>query len=194
MARTQAADYEARREAMLDRAAELFARAGFQGASMADLAAACNVSKSLLYHYFPSKEDVLYEVMTSHLDQLVSDVSEVVASNRSDSDKVADLIHAFMRHYVGAADRQKVLLNELNNLPGDRRAEVVGKQRSIIDAMQALLGKLPGSPPSGPRLRAHTMLLFGMINWTHTWYDPAGPIAPDALADMVAGLIRRPAK
>jgi len=189
MARTQAADYEDRREAMLDRAAEQFARAGFQGASMADLAIACKVSKSLLYHYFPSKEDVLYEVMVSHLDQLVDDVAEVMAQPRGDADKLSDLIHAFMRHYVGAADRQKVLLNELNHLPEARRIEIVAKQRSIVDAVQALLGKLPGSPAEQPRLRAFTMLMFGMINWTLTWYDPDGPVPPDALADMVSGLI-----
>lgn len=189
MARTQAADYGDRREAMLDRAAELFARAGFQGASMADLAVACKVSKSLLYHYFPSKEDVLYEVMASHLDQLVDDVAEVMARSRSDADKLSDLIHAFMRHYVGAADRQKVLLNELNHLPEARRREIVAKQRGIVDAVQGLLGQLPGAPQGAAELRVHTMLMFGMINWTLAWYDPDGPVPPDAVADMVSGLI-----
>jgi AcrR family transcriptional regulator len=189
MARTQAADYEMRREAMLDQAAELFARAGYRGTSMTDLATASSVSKSLLYHYFPSKEDVLFEVMTSHLDKLVEDVNEVVARETGDADKASDLIHAFMRHYVGAADRHKVLLNELNNLPQQRRSMIIAKQRLIIDAMQALLGKLPGSPKDAHRTRAFTMLLFGMINWTHTWYDPDGPVPPDELADMVAGLI-----
>ena len=189
MARTQAADYEIRREAMLDQAAGLFARAGFKGTSMAELADACKVSKSLLWHYFPSKEDILFEVMTSHLDQLVDDVSEVMARDRSDADKASDLIHAFMRHYVGAADRHKVLLNELNNLPEARRAEIISKQRAIIDAMQALLRTLPGTPQEGAEIRAYTMLLFGMINWTHTWYDAAGPVSPDRLADMVASLV-----
>lgn len=189
MARTQAADYGERREAMLDQAAALFARAGFQGASMTDLAAACKVSKSLLYHYFPSKEDVLYEVMSSHLEQLVDDVNEAIGRGQGDAGKVDALIHAFMRHYAGAADRHKVLLNELGNLPEDRRGAIVRKQRSIIDAVQQLLARLPGSPQDAPRLRAFTMLLFGMINWTHTWFDPAGPVSPDELADMVSGLI-----
>jgi AcrR family transcriptional regulator len=189
MARTQAVDYELRREAMLDRAAALFAEAGFQGTSMAALAAACNVSKSLLYHYFPSKEDVLYEVMASHLDQLVADVAAAVAADRGDAEKASALIHAFMRHYVGAADRHKVLLGDLAHLPEERRSKIVAQQREIIDATQALIAKLPGAPQGAAELRAYTMLLFGMINWTHTWYDPAGPVSPDALADMVARMI-----
>ena len=191
MARTQAADYELRREAMLDQAAALFARSGFNRTSMSDLAVSCNVSKSLLYHYFPPKEDVLFEVMTTHLDELVEAVALVMDRKDSDRDKVSNLIHEFMRHYSGAADRHKVLLNELSSLPPDRRKEIVEKQRSIVDAVQALLRKLPGSPPDGPRLRAFTMLLFGMINWTHSWYDPGGPVSPDELADMAAALILR---
>src|SRR5262249_11214860 len=54
MARKQAPDYEQRREAIVDAAAALFARRGFLGASVADLAEACGASKSLIYHYYPS--------------------------------------------------------------------------------------------------------------------------------------------
>lgn len=63
MARPQAPDYADRRQAMLDSAAALYARHGFLGASIVDLAVACGVSKSLLYHYFGSKEDILFEIM-----------------------------------------------------------------------------------------------------------------------------------
>ena len=70
MARTQAADYEQRREAIVEKAAERFASQGFRGASVADLAEAVGASKSLIYHYYPSKEDILFEVMDSHLQEL----------------------------------------------------------------------------------------------------------------------------
>jgi hypothetical protein len=33
------------------------------------------------------------------------------------------------------------------------------------------------------------MLLFGMINWTGNWYDPAGPLKPEAIADRAFDLI-----
>lgn len=193
MARTQAADYEQRREAILDKAAQLFARLGFNGASVADLATACETSKSLIYHYYPSKEDVLYGVMSSHLDQLVQDVDEVMARAGTPTELLTALIHSFMRHYIGAADRQKVLLNELGNLPADRRRTIVEKQRGVIDAVQRLLQAIHPALSADPVLaRAHTMLLFGMINWTHTWFDPAGPVSADAFADMALERILAP--
>jgi len=189
LARTQAADYEQRREVIVEGAARLFASMGFRGASVADLAKVCNISKSLIYHYYPSKEDVLYAVMASHIDQLIEDVEEVVARGGSPADQVRNLLHAFMHHYVGAADRQKVLLNELANLPDANRAVIVAKQRVVVDAVQALVTRLyPDLADRPGAARAQTMLLFGMINWSHTWFDPAGPISPDALADMAAAL------
>ena len=192
MARTRAADYPERREAIVERAAELFASRGFNGASMADLAAACDTSKSLLYHYYPSKEDLLYAVMLGHIDQLVGDVAAVGASIRQGDAKtrLGRILHAFMGHYVGAASRQKVLLNDLAHLPDNQRASIVAKQRGIIAAVQALLVELDprlAADPAAARVR--TMLLFGMINWTHTWFDPAGPITASAIADEALALI-----
>ena len=193
MARTQAADYEQRREAILDKAAHLFAHMGFNGASVSDLAVACETSKSLIYHYYPSKEDVLYGVMASHLDQLVQDVDQVLSREAAPAELLSALIHSFMRHYIGAADRQKVLLNELGNLPADRRKVIVDKQRGVIDAVQKLLEAIhPVLAGDAAMARAETMLLFGMINWTHTWFDPAGPVSADEFADMALDRILAP--
>ena len=190
MARTQAADYEERREAIVEHAARLFAKTGFLGASVADLAAACETSKSLIYHYYPSKEDILYAVMISHLDQLNQDVAEVIATKDGPDARLHALVHRFMGHYVGAADRQKVLMNELDSLPPDRRAEVVSKQRRIVDTVQDLLVAIDPELGTNPACaRVQTMLLFGMINWTHTWFNPSGPVSADQVADMALQLI-----
>ncbi len=185
MARTQAADYEQRRETIVEKAAALFAKQGFHGTSMSDLSAATTMSKSLLYHYYGSKEEMLYAVMLSHVDQLVGDVEGVMQLDLAPKAKLATLIHAFMVHYVGAVDRQKVLLNELESLPPARRTVIVSKQRMIIDALQGLLVEIFGKMESAAEERVRTMLIFGMINWTHTWFDPSGPVSPDRLADMV---------
>lgn len=190
MARTQAADYEQRREAIVEKAAHLFASTGFMGASVSDLAAACETSKSLIYHYYPSKEDILYAVMTSHVDQLTEDVAKVMARDAPAAELLRDLVHAFMTHYLDAADRQKVLLNELDRLPADKRRAIVTKQRRIIDAVAELIGDLDTALAADPdRVRVQTMLLFGMINWTHTWFNPDGPVSADELADMAVTLV-----
>jgi AcrR family transcriptional regulator len=190
MARTQAADYEQRREAIVKVAARLFAGGGFQGTSVSQLAAAANTSKSLIYHYYPSKEDILYAVMASHIDLLVGDLADVMAGEAGPAERLSNLIRKFMNHYVGAADPQKVLLNELDCLPKDKRDIIVTKQRAIIDGVQGVLVALdPSIAEDAARARVKTMLLFGMINWTHTWFNAAGPMSADDIAAMVLQLI-----
>lgn len=149
------------------------------------------MSKSLLYHYYPSKEDVLHAVMASHVDQLAGDVAAVMSMDVESPVKLHRLIHQFMDHYVGAADRQKVLLNDLDSLPGDRRAAIVDKQRRVVAALQELIVAVRPALADDPvRARAQTMLVFGMINWTHTWFRPAdGRLGAGEIADMVLDLV-----
>jgi AcrR family transcriptional regulator len=187
MARTQAADYEERREAIVDKAAALFASKGFLGTSMSELAQACATSKSLLYHYYTSKEDLLNAVMLSHIDQLLADVNALIARNLEPKAALSALIHAFMTHYVGAADRQKVLLNELDNLPEPERRAVISKQRKIVQEAQTIIARIY-TADTDAETRVRTMLVFGMINWTHTWFDKEGPLSADRLAEMVVDL------
>ena len=189
MARTQAADYGERRESIVEKAAELYAERGFLGASLSDLAEVCGVSKSLIYHYYPSKEDILFDVMHSHVSTLLTATETVAARNLPPKDALRAITTEFMKHYVGAAARQKVLLNELNHLPKDRRAIIVGIQHKLIDFVQDLLAKL--RPDLGGRSalrRPAVMLYFGMINWTHTWMDASGDAKPAKIAELAANI------
>ena len=183
MARTQAADYEQRREAILDQAARLYARRGFQGASLSDLAAACSTSKSLIYHYYSSKDDILFDVMRSHVEALLTEAEAIAAEDGAPEDKLRRLSRAFLALYAGAAARHRVLLNELDQLTPERRALVVGMQRRLIDIVEAILGRIQPNAQAAVR-RPTAMLFFGMINWTHTWLRPDGPVTPAEIADL----------
>jgi AcrR family transcriptional regulator len=189
LARPQAADYAERRAAIVEQAAELYARKGFASASVADLADRLGASKALVYHYYPSKEEILFEVMDSHLRQLSEAVDETVALDAGAEDKLRALAHSFMRLYVGAAARHKVLLNELDALPPARRAEIVERQRRLIDAVEALILAIQPALADRPNLiRPAAMLFFGMINWTHTWYREGGGARADEIADLAADM------
>lgn len=76
MARTRAKDYDDKRDAMLHGAARIFARDGYDRASMNQLATELGVSKALLYHYYTSKEALLFDIIETHLQELVEAVEE----------------------------------------------------------------------------------------------------------------------
>ena len=186
MARPQSPDYDKRRDAILAAAANLYAKRGFQGTSVADLAKSCRTSKSLIYHYFPSKDDTLHAVMAAHLDALVDAADEAMQTG-STEERLRALTLAFMRLYAGARDSHKVLLNELDNLPPRQRAEVVAKQRRIISVVETLILDL--RPDLNPITLPLTMLFFGMINWTHTWLRPEGRMSAEELAELAVNLM-----
>lgn len=185
MARTQAADYDQRRADIVAHAARLYAKHGFLGASVADLAMACDVSKSAIYHYYTSKEDILYDVMISHVRALEEAATAAMGLSAPAVEKLRALARRFMALYVDAADRHKVLLNDLDHLPKARRAEIVAVQRGLIEAVRGLLVEIaPGLKKKSGESIAAAMLFFGAINWTHTWFDAKGPVDAERLADM----------
>lgn len=183
MARTQAADYDDRRAAILDTAARLFAANGFRGTSVAELALACGTSKSLIYHYYSAKEDMLFAVMDSHLKTLLLAVAAVPPGPAPE--RLRGIVRALMHAYAGAAAWQKVLLNELNVLPAMQRAAIVAEQRALIEHVQVLVEELAPALDT-KRCFAAAMLLFGMINWTYTWWDPAGAVGADDFASLAS--------
>jgi len=189
MARTQAEDYEERREAIVEKAASLFSRRGFHGTSIADLAEACGTSKSLLYHYYKSKEDILYDVMHSHVRALLDAAERIAAQPLSPSARLRAITLAFMQLYLGAADRQRVLLNELGHLREGQRKTIVGIQRRLIEIIEKIVTELrPQLSGAAPLKRPTAMLYFGMINWMHTWLDPAGRAKPAKIAGLAVDI------
>ncbi len=187
MARQQAADYDQKRALITKEAAKLFASNGFDGASILDLATACNTSKSLIYHYYASKEEILFDVMNAHMELLLGVVHELEAEDGSPAALFRQLSRGLMRQYTGAADSQKVLLYELGKLSTPEKKEIVGKQRQIIDFAENLLMRAaPAAEQDHGQLRAHVMLFFGMLNWTPNWFKQSGAASRDDIANMAA--------
>jgi len=187
MARTQALDFDTKREAIMKQAATLFALKGFNGASISDLSRACGVSKALIYHYYSAKENILFDVMNKHIDELVKVASSTKFVSENPVDNFTALTKAILKSYAGAEDAQKVLLYELNNLKPEQRQEIVAKQRSIIGKFEAVYSEIFPELKADPSLlRSKIMLFFGMLNWTHTWFNQKGNISRDQLAELAA--------
>lgn len=187
LARTQAADYEDKRRLITQRAAQLFAEKGFAAASIADLAEACDVSKSLIYHYYSAKEAILFDIMNEHVDELLEELNTAISADGKPEENLIALTRGLLSRYVGAAGRQKVLLYELGSLPSDQKKEIIRKQRALMSGVEKVLQAIDREQAhSVAVIRAKVMLYFGMLNWTDNWFRPRGAISRDEVADMIA--------
>lgn len=189
MARTRAEDYEAKRALIFERAAELFARQGFDRTSIAEIATECRASKSWIYHYFSSKETILHEILRDHMHLLLATAEDALVAHRRPDQQLRALLGALMAIYARAQAKHVVLLNELDRLPPAQKAEIQDLQRRLVGLVQSLLqGVNPSLAQRRNLARPITMMLFGMINWTYTWYDADGALKPDQLAALAASL------
>ncbi|MEQ9642100.1 MAG: TetR/AcrR family transcriptional regulator [Alphaproteobacteria bacterium] len=187
MARTQSENYPEIRREILRKAAVQFARKGYPNTTIADLAEANGISRGLLYHYFGSKEAMLHEMLDTHLDHMLAEVEAAAKIGNSAESRFRNVVRAMVAVNAGSKDLQIVLLHDLQNLQAAQRDEIVAKQRAILAVLRRLIRDNDDvGRTRGRALKAYTMMVVGMINYTYLWYDPTGPVGPRAYADMVA--------
>jgi AcrR family transcriptional regulator len=103
MARSRAKDYDDKRLIILHRSAQLFAGSGYVGTSMNMIADACRVSKALLYHYYPDKEALLFDILSAHLEKLVAAVAKADDATTNPQAWLKTIIATLLERYRLAA-------------------------------------------------------------------------------------------
>jgi len=190
MARTRAADFDAKQRSILDSAAAVFAKRGMEHASMAQIASENNVSKALLYHYYPSKELLIFDIGRTHLVELEAAIQAADRPTLPPAERLKRLVAAVLENYRNAASYQQVLLNGMSSLSGEQRGELQQIERRIVHGFAGILREInPEIERDRPLLTPVTMSLFGMLNWLHTWFRPNGPISREDYADLVTQLL-----
>jgi len=193
MARTIARDHEEKRLAILTQAAGFFAEHGFDRSSMNQLAAACGVSKALIYHYYDSKDALLFDIVRTHLTDLRDKVAAVDRAGPDEEENLRQIIRAILIAYRNADAQHKVQADAMASLPDAERAVLADLQKQMVtmvaDALEAVTPELYAAQPE--KLTPITMTLFGMVNWFYMWHRPGKGLSREAYADLVADLVLR---
>lgn len=186
MARTRSENYDDIQRGILSAACGLFARQGYTRASIADLADACKLSRGALYHYFDSKEAILYAILDAHIRRMIADVEGAMAGESTALGQFRAAIRAIVALNARSSDEQRLILNDLAFLSETEQTAMKALQRQLVDIVTDLLIRLDQENKIVKRTRKiYTMMLFGILNFSHTWYDPKGGIEPLEFADMV---------
>lgn len=187
MPRVRANDYDAKSQSILDSAASLFAEVGYPNAKMQDVAQACGATKSMLYHYYPTKDDLLYAMLEEHLEKLIEAMDEVTASSKT----TAKRFDAFLRIYVQKSSQSRrrhvIAMNDIKFLPQPMQLPLIELERRVTSQITNMLREI--HPGLGSKLyRPYAMLLLGMLNWTDFWFKPDGDMKPQELCDRISRL------
>lgn len=191
MARTRAADFEEKQRVILDHAAQVFADQGMEKASMSQIATVAQVSKALLYHYYPSKDALIFAIIMTHLEGLDAAIEAADDPSLPPEQRLRKLVGAVLENYRGADNQHKVQLNATSALSDEQKAEITGVERRIVRRFSAVLDQVNPSlnTKERPLLMPVTMSLFGMMNWVYMWFRDGGRISREDYADVATTLI-----
>lgn len=184
MPRVRADDYDTKVRSIMDAAAELFSTTGYPGAKMQDIAKACGASKSMLYHYFPAKDDLLFAMLKEHLEGITAALEAVGRESNKD---LKGFTETFIQRSAQSRRRNMVAMNDVKYLPEDMQAILQKMQSNILDiAVKHLHAINPELPDKS--YKSYALLLMGMLNWTDTWYKPNGALKPEDLVERISRL------
>ena len=182
---------DARRDEILRAAAAIFRTRGFTDTGMRDIAEAAALSPANLYHYFRGKDEILFYCQDRALDRML----DSIASARRQRTSVPERLHIVLTSHL------EVMLDEVEGatahlqtdaLPPALRTRIVKKRDRYEQELRALIvtGVTRGECVApDPALAARAML--GALNWTVTWFNPAGPKTAADIADRIATLLVR---
>lgn len=174
-------------ETVLRRAIELFNRQGYDATSMSDLARELGLTKSAIYHHVPSKGRLLARALDTALDELTAMIIEASEPRPGETAyaRLRRAVEQSVRILVEHLPAVTLLLRVRGNSPAEQ--EAVRRRRTIDDRLAALVrdaiseGSLRADLP--PELVSR--LLFGMVNSTVEWYDPAGDVDAGELSAAI---------
>lgn len=190
--------FDRRLAEILDAAAEIFYDKGYEGASMRDLSRQSGMSLSGLYHYFDSKEKLLYLIQRHSFLTIVDRLREQLAGNTDPEEGVRIFIRNHLEYFIANMRAMKVLSHEDDVLKGSYGQEIQAIKREyyricvelLENVRKARLGK--NAPPAAKHQhRTEVLALFGMLNWIYTWYNPQIDPPASELAEQMSELYLR---
>lgn len=197
MARLAGSDGKATAARTRQAALHLFARHGYAAVSMREIAEQVGVGAGALYNHFATKQDLLAELMTSHLDDLLTAWrAEPAAAPETDPEAALDAFTRFhIRFHARRSDDVFVAYMELRSLEPPNYHRIERMRRSYEDELTAILERGAAQGVFAiPDARIATMAIIAMLTGVTTWYRQGGRLSAaeieDIYADMAARAVR----
>lgn len=167
-----------------------FANAGYAAVSMREIAADVGVRPGALYNHFPTKQDILKDLMLSHMSELLA--AWEMADFPDAMDPLERFVRFHIRYHLERADEVFISYMELRNLePGNFK--VIERERRRYEA---ILTSILEEGSAAGRYRADdarvaTRAIIAMLTGIPTWYRESGRIGKTELEDLYLTMVRK---
>lgn len=165
---------------LLDRATEIFAAKGYESTSLQDIADAVGISRSALYHYVSSKEELLGMLVEQVSGQLAEVLRELSArEDLSAHDKLTNVVGLLVRQRAEHPDQFRILDRSEAVLPEPAGSHHLEAKRTVVRELVSMIAE--GTRRGEFRrvdARTAALALLGMCNWVAWWFRPGSDVEP----------------
>jgi AcrR family transcriptional regulator len=177
------------RARLLHAAADLFAHRGYHATSMKDLEQATGMGRSSLYYYFVNKEELLFEITTRYLRELVGIGHTLLDEELDPVERLRLFSRAVMRSVANDLNELTVCFREMHSLTGDRQQSLLDLHRSYESVWAQVLqaGSADGVFTESNAITVKSVI--GMHHYSYLWLRPGGKRSPESIADYFCDLI-----
>jgi AcrR family transcriptional regulator len=190
---TTRARWDARRAEVIERAAAVFARRGYDQTSVPELAEALEQATGGIYHYFSGKEQLLIAICDQLMEPLLAEAEELLATDAPATEQLRDLVRRWVANVIAHQDHMLVFQQERHLIDHGAQWREVRESRKrferLVEDVLARARAERGGPGVDPRLQLSALL--GMVNHTAQWYRPRGRLSPEQIADGYVDLVLR---
>ena len=179
------------RQKVLQIAASLFAERGFSGVGVHEIGEAAGLGRGALYYHISSKEDLLYDIMTAYMSELLLVGRAAVTEEPDLVKRVQRLSRALMRIISNNLSELTVCFREVHALTAERRLAVLGLH---ADYQAVWSGTLAEGVASGVFRKISSVVLKGLLGmyfYSFLWLDPRGQQSAEEIGDAFADIVLR---
>jgi AcrR family transcriptional regulator len=170
----------------------LFYKVGYHSATLRDIAKRVGVETPALYNYFPSKEQLLFSIVSRTMRELIDGARSAVARGRDPSEQ----LHLFMEHHVRFHGSRRteagVTDSEFVHLGDKLRRKAIGMRDEFQAILEDILerGIREGRfEVADAKVTGYALLTMG--SYVALWYRPGGRLGLDEIAGQYAQLALR---
>ena len=176
---------------ILRAAVKLFAEKGFDATTVQEVVAAAEVTKGALYHYFDSKDDLLYEIYHSLIGLQTADLDGIIARDLGAKETVRAIMVNLVVSTAARIDETAVFVREMHKLDSERMAAFRADRRRYQRTFRDVIAKAQAAGEFSALVPADTSVLIalGVVNQLPTWYRPDGPKSPEQLGAEIADFV-----
>ncbi|MFH1152948.1 MAG: TetR/AcrR family transcriptional regulator [Pseudomonadota bacterium] len=159
---------------------------GYDKTTIRDIARTTDMTTAGLYYYFKSKEELLFQILDSHMDDLINGIIQIQVDPKEPLGVIRQYVQYQVSVYCTDKYRSRLILNDDECLSGDWYEQIKDKQRKYLLFWRRALSQYcekEGLPTDHTAIDAHC--LIGMCNWIYRWYDPQGEVKPEDLASRI---------